>query len=162
MGNRRPTDCKGNLRTYLPEARPIREEAEMVLREEAWKEEVDKFTREDCREDGTQIYNNLSKKEKVGMKSLIKRRNAGEIVITVGDKYKRLSVSSMASYREQGLVHTKSSIKCGWNEIRPRQRRVTAVSRSFSNVVQIGSNGSEIVLKECLITTVRMHVFYQS
>ena len=43
MGNRRPIYCKGNLRTYLPEARPIKEEAEMVLRDEVWKEEVNKY-----------------------------------------------------------------------------------------------------------------------
>ena len=51
LSNRRPTDCKGNFRTYLLEARPIREEVEMVLGEEAWKEEVDKFMRENCRDD---------------------------------------------------------------------------------------------------------------
>ena len=92
------------------------------------------------------MYNNLSKKRESRDEESKKRRNAGEIVITVGDKCKRLSVSSMKSYREQGLVHTKLSVKCGWEEIRQSQRRVTVVSRNFSNVVQIGSNGPQ---KKC-------------
>ena len=69
LGNRRPTDCEGNLRTYLSEARPIKEEAEMVLREEAWKEQVNKYMGEKCKEDGSQMLTNLTKKEKAGTKS---------------------------------------------------------------------------------------------
>ena len=60
----------------------------------------------------THIFNNLMK-EKAGMKSLIKRRNNGEIVITLGDKFKRLYISSVQSYREQGVVHTKMAKKVG-------------------------------------------------
>ena len=115
----------------------------MVLREEAWKEQVTKYMGGKCKEDGTQMLTNLTKREKAGMKSLIKRRDNGEIVITVGDKCKRLSVSSIKSYREQGLVHTKLGKKCGWPEIRKACRRVTAVSRGFCNCVQIGMNGSD-------------------
>ena len=40
MGIIKSTVCKGNQRTYLPEARPAKEEAELVMRQEAWKEVI--------------------------------------------------------------------------------------------------------------------------
>ena len=69
-----------------------------------------------------------------GLKSLIKRRNNNEIVITVGDKDKRLCVLSIESYQEQGKVHTKGATKVWRPQIRPAQKRVTAVARNFSNI----------------------------
>ena len=81
------------------------------------------------------------KEEKVGLKSLLKRVKQGKIIITVGYKYKRLFVSSMKSYKRQGLVHTKLGKKVGWKDIRVSQRLVTAVARTFSNIFKLSQMG---------------------
>jgi hypothetical protein len=145
LGNQRPTDCKNNRRTILPEARPIMEEAELELRTHVWKGEVTKYKKKYCNEEGKQNYTNLTPEQARGLKKLIKRRDAGEIVITVGDKDKKLSVSTVESYRQQGEVHIKGAKakEVWWPEIREAQKLTDSVSRMFSNVVFVGGNLSE-------------------
>ena len=73
-----------------------------------------KYKKENCREDGKHIYTNLMTKQTKVFKSLIKRRNNGEIVITVGYNNKRLCISLFESDREKGEVHTKGAITVWW------------------------------------------------
>ena len=99
------------------------------------------------------------------MKKLIKRRDAGEIVITVGDRDKRLCVSSVKSYREQGAAHIRGAKKVWWPEIRPAQKLTNAVARNFSNVIFVGGNLTENSVKRtfekysttaCILPTLKL------
>ena len=77
MGNRRPTDCKNNLRTYLPEPRPVLEEAELLMRKEIWSKSVKEYMQENCDENGVQDFSNLDAEELKGINSLLECVKAG-------------------------------------------------------------------------------------
>ena len=64
-------------------------------------------------------------------------------MITVGDKDKKLSISTVESYRQQGAVHLKGTKEVWWPEIRAAQKLTDSVARMFSNIVFIGGNLSE-------------------
>ena len=95
FGNRRPTDCKNNRRTYLPQARPVKEEAELHIRKEAWTEIINNYRGKYCKGNGNQKASNLTNDEKIGLESIIKRVNDNEIVVQVSDKCHRLCVSTV-------------------------------------------------------------------
>ena len=140
MGNRRATDCKNNRRTYLSKARPLLEEAELLLRREAWDMVVKKYIEKHCNLKGNQNVNNLNESEQRGLRSLLKRVMDKEIVINSSDKGKRLVVSTLKSYEEQGKVHTSKDKETNLKEVLLMQRKLTSHSRALCNAFGAGKN----------------------
>ena len=71
---KRATDVKTNQRIYLPEPRPLNEEAELSVRNDIWEDVIKKYLAQNC--DGNGIIQtgcNLLVSEKRGLKKLKKR-----------------------------------------------------------------------------------------
>ena len=105
---KRATDVKTNQRIYLPEPRPFKEEAELTVRNEQWLEEVVKYRKSHCDEEGNIRECNLSRQEKSGLRKLRERVKSGEIVIGTTDKSGKLCVSSMEDRKSTRLNSSHS------------------------------------------------------
>ena len=60
---------------------------------------------------------NLSKDEKKGLDSLIKRVRGNEIMITPTDKSGRLAVMTYNQYLDSGRSHTSKDDKIEWSDV---------------------------------------------
>ena len=70
------------------------------------------------------LTSNLSRSEEAGLKSLRKRVESKELVITETDKSKRFSVLKYDQYFESGAKHTKDDIELCWDQVHVIQRVV--------------------------------------
>ena len=155
MRKRVATDVKTNQRVYLPGPRPAKEEAELMVRRGIWESTVEKYMHKKCKEDGEQIKSNLSGKEKRGLRSLLKRIKAGEIVVNVTDKSSKLSINSFESFLNQGNKHVKEDREIGWKEVAMMQKRVSSHARVLVKIFNIGQDwgeGNEKRVKDAYVT----------
>ena len=72
MRRKRATDMRGNRNVFMPGPSKPQVEAEQSTRIGVWEKEFWKFMQNECREDGSQKTNNLSRSQSLGLKSLIK------------------------------------------------------------------------------------------
>ena len=143
MRKRVATDVKTNQRIYLPGPRPAKEEAELMVRKDIWENTVRKYMHKKCKEDGEQIKSNLSSKERRGLRSLLKRAKAGEIVMNVTDKSSKLCINSFESFLNQGNKHVKEDREIGWKEVAVIQKRVSSHARVLVKIFNIGQDWGE-------------------
>ena len=149
MGARRATDSNFNRRTHLPKHRPMKEEAEMEIREQMIMKEIDECIKENCDEKGKQTYKNLSNAEMDGFKSLLKRVKEGTIVVTETDKGKTMVVSTIESYEEQGKEHTCKDTEVNWEQVEERQRDLTASARALCKIFGVGTHHGDKNTQRC-------------
>ena len=74
--------------------------------------------------ESSKVASNLTDRELAGKKSLKKRVNAREIVITETDKSKRFSILTMKQYIESGDKHVKKDLEIQHSEIKEIQKTV--------------------------------------
>jgi len=78
---------------------------------------------------------NLSAREQVGYKSLIKRVRNKELVITSTDKSSRFSIMSREQYLKAGYGHTKKDREISWDMVKYLQSQVNGHMWWLSNIV---------------------------
>ena len=99
------TDMKDCPRVGLPGPRPKKEEELMNAKEVIWSEEIENYKREFCKENDEQKEENMTQKEKKGMKKLLERQKSKEIVIGTTYKSSKRTVNSHDNYIQQGEPH---------------------------------------------------------
>ena len=146
---KRTTDVKTNQRVYLPQPRPLREEAELSVRNDAWEAEIRKYRKEFCDEEGLILAGcNLTESERRGLKKLKKRAEDGDIVIGTTDKSGKLCVSSMESYIRQGRKHVGDDREVDWPEIYRIRKRMSCHAKVLVKIFNIGkSHGDGNVMR---------------
>ena len=100
----RVTDMQECTRIYLPKPLEVKKEAEIEMRREAHAKISRQYREKFCNERGEQ-ESNLTAQERRGLKSLEKRRNEGEIVITMTDKSTKFCVMKREDYLALGEPH---------------------------------------------------------
>ena len=78
---------------------------------------------------------NLSTREQVGYKSLMKRVRDKELVITSTDKSSRFSIMSREQYLKAGYEHTKKDREISWDMVKYLQSQVNGHMWWLSNIV---------------------------
>ena len=96
----RATDLPFNKRVHLPP--PMNERSEIEA--QALKTEMIEATEEYIKEHN-EIWTNLSKNQKAGLKSLLKKVKENNIIIQQTDKSKRFSVDTPENYRDASKEH---------------------------------------------------------
>ena len=136
----RATDLRDCPRLCLPGPRPQREEALLHAKEVIWQETISNYRRNNCREDGTQLKDNVTKSERRGINKLRRRAKAGEIVISSTDKSGKLTISSMDSYLRQGAPHVAGDRKITMKEVRKTQEDVLNHTKMLSEIFMVGQD----------------------
>ena len=78
---------------------------------------------------------NLSKSEQQGLKSLLKRIKAGEIVVTQSDKSSRMCVLTPEQYLKSGKVHTDNDLEINWEKVKTLQNQVNSTVWWLSKIL---------------------------
>ena len=80
----------------------------------------------------------LSKSELAGLKSLKKRVENNEIVITQTDKSRRFCVLKREQYISSGAKHTKDDIELNWDKLHSIQKIVNDHCKWIWNIFEFG------------------------
>ena len=94
------TDMPTNKKIYLPQVSQTVDE----MRIQVLKSEMVKTTEQYCKENKDK-WKNMTKEEKVGLKSILKRKNDGDIVTNVTDKSGRFSIDTVENYIALNETH---------------------------------------------------------
>ena len=121
LSSRRPTDYKSNTFVHLPKVKSIKLETQISIKSSRLLK-VANETKEVI-ENTSDKGQNLDKGLRDGIKSLKKRSEEGEIVITETDKSGKLCVFSMEEYIAAGEVHTSKDKKIDEEDLKDIQKK---------------------------------------
>ena len=117
FSNLRPSEVKSNPTLTIPKPRTVREDAELNSRNTLIERKVSNYVQ------GLQQQpSNLTISERRGMNKIIKRIEAGEIIICETDKSGKLAVISKELYYQMGESHASNDPIASWEEICKSQR----------------------------------------
>ena len=102
-----------------------------------------------CKENGTQLTDNLTKAQRRGQAKLKKRQDNGEIVISQTDKSGINTVSKRDIYKQMGAVHTAKDKIITWKEYKGIKQNVLDHTGALNNVFQIGKEHGEANETRC-------------
>ena len=135
---RRVTDLDECARVTLPKPLKILDEASIEIRRSIQTKIFQDYLKEKT-SNGEQI-SNLSPQEIRGLKSLLKRIRAGEILIMKTDKSGRLMVVSVEDYLAMGEVHTRNDKPITRKEIGEIEKQLNGHSASWAKIFSTGTN----------------------
>ena len=101
---RRVTDLVECSRVVLPKPLSVTREAEIETRRKIHDKIYQRYRIENCNDRGEQ-EDNMTREEKKGLKSLMKKLNKGEILIMKTDKSGKMSATNREKYIEMGQAH---------------------------------------------------------
>ena len=108
----RATDIKNNPRITLPKHRSAKEEVELGAKGEVVFREASNYM-----SSLQEQPENLTKSERRGLRKLLKRIKAGELVVLETDKSNKLCVMPMEMYKRMGIPHTQGDPEASWEEV---------------------------------------------
>ena len=154
MGRLRATEYKFNKFVCLPKAENIEREALHEVRRNKMVELFEKATakenankrkkgnnkKEIDKERNSSVESNLSKAEQEGLKSLQKRVNNKEIVVTETDKSRRFCVLTVEQYLASGRKHTKKDKVISYDDLHNIQKSVNDHGSWLRRIFGIGND----------------------
>ena len=91
-----------------------------------------------------QEWDNLSKSEKKGLKSLRKRIRKGEIVVLKSDKSSKLCVIKKEKYLQVGIKNQGEDKKIDRIELQKIEKKINEHTRMLCKIMNIGENNNHL------------------
>ena len=135
----RVTDMQECTRIHLPKPLEVKKEAEIEMRREAHARVSRQYREKFCDEKGEQ-ETNLTAQEKRGLKSLEKRKNEGEIVVTLTDKSTKFCVMKREDYLALGEAHVGKDKEISREEMVKREKILNSHALSWCRMWGTGEN----------------------
>ena len=135
----RVTDLKECSRIFLPKPLEVTREAQLEMRRELHMKISEEYRRKNCDPRGRQAMV-LTEKEQNGMKKLEKRKNSGEVVITMTDKSSKLCIMSREDYLKLGEDHVKKDAEVGRQEVQRCEKTLNLHSLSWIKMWRTGGD----------------------
>ena len=132
FGKQRPTDIKSNPRVCMPQAGNEQQEAELACREIMTDKTIEAYL------EMRQRDSSLTPSEQEGLKSLLARIKAKEIIIYPTDKSGKLAVTTFENYHKQGQVHVRKDKEVNWGEVNEIQNRLKSHMRALNLIFNTG------------------------
>ena len=79
---------------------------------------------ENCKDDGTQKNNQLTKRKERGKIEILKRVKSGEIHVSPADKGKWIVVMPLSLYHKMVEQHTRNDEEVSWRKLSEAQKLV--------------------------------------
>ena len=122
---------------------------EMSTKETLWYLKYKGYMTRYCDDKGRIKIDNMTRSERRGFFKLAKRVKANDIVISTTDKSGEITISSYASYMEQGQVHIKNDTKVSWEEVNDAKHRVLCHTKVLTSVFNTGEAHGEKNQNRC-------------
>ena len=136
---RRATDLKECTRITLPKPLSPDEESRIEVRKVTQKEIYEKFREKHTNKKHEQ-KSNLTQKEQLGLKSLLKRINNEEIMVVKTDKSGRFIVTTPDNYVEMGKEHTDKDEEIDWYKLKELEKNVAEHSTAWELIWRTGED----------------------
>jgi len=166
LENLRACDYKYNKHVNIPRPESVESERANEVRRSEMLKVFDRVSAEKDREkrkcgekqnkekSNRSLDSNLTKSERLGMKSLQNRVKMGEIVVTETDKSKRFCILTKQQYERSGEKHTKNDREINSDEVPKIQKTVNDHVDWLTEIFKIGEkwNQHERIkqsMKEC-------------
>ena len=146
LGKLKATDYKYNKHVFLPRNETTEKEALHEVRRVAMLDIFRKSLGEKQtgkhrkKEDDEKVKSNLTKSELAGMKSLQKRVQNNEIIITETDKSRKFCVMTVEQYYSAGQKHTKNDMKVSCDQVKSIQKFVNDHSAWLRKIFGLGAS----------------------
>ena len=135
----RVTDMPECTRIHLPRPLEVKREAEIEMRRETHARASRLYREKHCDEKGEQV-DNLTRQERRGLRSLEKRKNNGEIVITLTDKSSKFCIMKREDYLELGEVHVGKDKEIQREEVVKREKILNSHALNWCRMWETGEN----------------------
>ena len=135
----RVTDMPECSRIHLPKPLEVKHEAEIEMRRDAHSRVSREYREMYCDQRGTQ-ESNLTPQERRGLKSLEKRKNEGEIVITMTDKSTKLCIMKREEYLKLGEAHVGKDKEITREEMVMKEKVLNSHALSWCRMFSTGEN----------------------
>ena len=135
----RVTDMPECSRIHLPKPLEVKQEAEIEMRRDAHARVCRGYRMTHCDDKGVQ-ESNLTAQEKRGLRSLEKRRNEGEIVVTMTDKSTKLCIMKREDYLKLGEAHVGKDKEITREEMVRREKVLNSHAISWCRMFRTGEN----------------------
>ena len=96
------------------------------------------YVKRNCKGNGDQKGDNLTKQQRRGMSKLKERCKSGEIVITCTDKSGKLAVSTRENYSLQGKPHVSKDKPISWKEVEKIRSKIQGHNKALGNIFRMG------------------------
>ena len=103
------------------------------MRKRTQKEVYEKYVKKHTNKQHEQ-KSNLTKSEKEGLRSLIKRINKEEIMVMKTDKSGRFIVTTPEEYVKMGEEHTGKDKEITWNEMKEHEKIISEHSIAWETI----------------------------
>ena len=148
LGFRRSTDMKTSRRVMFLPGRSGKEEAKIETKIAIWKEVIQRYIRDNCKEGGRQEMN-LDRSQSMGRMKINKRVRKREIHASPSDKGKGVVVMSLDIYAQLVEAHTSKDKEVKWEDLEEAQKVVRSHSRSLERIWNVGENEGERNVVRC-------------
>ena len=117
LGYQTCTKMKTNRRVIFPPARNAKEEALIEVRSQMWSETFNEYVSKNCKEDGSQKTEQLSKSQERGKIKVMMRVNKKEIHVSPADKGGGIVVMPLYMYQKMVRSHTSTDQEVSWERL---------------------------------------------
>ena len=136
---RRVTDLKQCSRITLPKPLSTDEESRLEVRKRTNKELYEKYRTKNTNSKGEQ-RTNLTKDEKLGLKTLQERINKDEVIIMKTDKSNKFVVTTPDNYVKMGEEHTAKDKEITWKQMRELETVVSSHTMAWDSIWNTGED----------------------
>ena len=133
---KKATDLKENKSVKLPSPNTPHTESSIEILKNKMMEAFRDYRDKNCNKKGEQ-KTNLTRSEKAGLESLLKRIDKGEIVALKTDKSGKMTVMRMEDYMELGLKKSEKDEEIPFHEVKTRQKRINDTTRYWIKILAI-------------------------
>ena len=151
FSKRRVTDLPSNRRIEVPDPSENEEEIVFANMKKRISAVAKEFIDKKCRKDGALENNNITAEVMKGVESLKKRSKEGEIVITMTDKSKKMSVNTRENYIQSMQQHIQEDEVLSWKEKEKIENNLNGHTIQAGRILKVGENyGHEDRVKNAL------------
>ena len=147
---KRATDMRGNTSVFMPWPKRPLVEAENSTRMQVWDKAFRDFANENCDKEGKQNTSNLSRNQKLSLKTLSRKVAKLEVLVLEADKGMKFVLVYEAMYRRMAEYHTAGDILVDKQGVRLSQRTLSSTAKSLAIIFSLGTSQSERNYNRCL------------
>ena len=150
------TDMRGNRSVYMPGPEKPLVEAENSTRMQVWDKAFNDFATENCDKDGEQKTSNLTRNQKLALKTLSRKVAKLEVIVLEADKGKKFVLVDEATYKKMAEDHTSGDSLVDKQGVRLSQRTLYTMAKSLANIFSLGTSQSQRNYGRCMGLRLRM------
>ena len=140
MAKHRVTNSCQNTRVFLPKPMAATREAMLAVHMSEWERVRVAIKKELADNEKSEQKTNLSKNQKRGLISLVRRIKSGELIIIQTDKTGKFAILTMEDYLAAGMVHASKDEEVTEDFVKSNQRVLNGHCSLWLKIFNVGQD----------------------